>query len=176
MYSSEKKNYFVLALWLIFLGVLIILILLPSIGEVKNTSERIVFQKKALSFFRERIEDFENIEKDYPFYQPVIEKIGASFVDLEVPVKFIEFLERTAKDFGLIIKVSPFNAPFKEDDIWLSVGFQISLKGDFSDYLRFLEKLEQSSWLVEILQLNIRKTKEDISFNLTLKVFSNKTR
>jgi len=175
MNFSNKKNYFVLALWIIFFGLLICFVIFPSFDELKKDSQYLLFQKKALTFFEKRIEEFENIEKDYPFYQPIIDKIGASFVNREVPITFIKFLENQAKSTNLTIKILPSHVPFIENDPWLSVGFRISLDGNFSDCLKFLEKLEQSSWLIEILDLNIREVKGDLSFSLILKVFSSET-
>lgn len=173
MNFSSKKNYFVLILWIIFFGLLICLVVLPFFNGLKKDSHYLLFQKKALTFFEKRIKEFENIEEDYPFYQPIIDKIGTSFVNKEVPIKFIEFLENQAKSANLTIKILPSHIPFTENDPWLSVGFRISSQENFPDCLKFLEKLERSSWLIEILDLNIQKIKEEFSFNLILKVFSN---
>ncbi len=169
---SNNKNYFILILWIIFLGVLTGVVIFPCLRDIEKESQQIVFQKKILNFFENRIKDFQNVQEGYYLYQPVAEKIGVSFIDREVPIEFIEFLEKEAGDFGLTIDISPFNVPFDEKDLWLSAGFQVFLKGNFSDCLKFLERLEKSPWLVDILQLRVGEVKKELSFILTLKVFS----
>jgi len=172
--NFNKKIYFVFFLWIIFFFLLLKIGVFFFVGEFKNFSQNIVLQKKVQNLLELRIKDFENFQKNHFFYQSIFKKIENSFVNKEAPIEFMEFLEKEAKDASLSIKISPFVVSAKEKGYWVSLGFQILLQGNFSNCLRFLERVEQSPWLVEILQINVEKISEinDVRFSLKIKVFT----
>jgi len=178
---TKQRIYLILIVWTIVFGVLIRFGLLPFFEAIKKNSEELTFQKGALQFFQNRIEDFENYQKNYSLYEPIFKEIDNSFVDPEVPIEFIKFLEKEAEKSELLIRISPLAFTSSGADPGIPVGFQVSLEGSFSNCLRFLERLEQSSFLVEIPRLTVqrigKKTAEgleiiNISFLLDVKVFS----
>ena len=160
MISTKKKIYITLFIFSLLIGVLIRFGFFPVFQGLKESSQELLLQKKVLDLFRSQVGDLENFQRDYSLFQPVLEKLQGSFVDKEVPIDFIEFLERETTKAGLSIKIFPFTVSLSERDPWLPVAFSISAGGVFSDYLRFLERLEQSSWLTEISQLNIERITE----------------
>lgn len=185
MVSSKNKIYLVLILWIIIFGVLLKFGIFSLVKELNRTSEEFVFQKKALELFQLRVEDFKNFQGNYSFYQTILKKIENSFVNQEAPIDFIKFLEKEAENLNLSKEISPLNIPQRETDIWLPVAFSVTLGGPFSDCLKFLERLEQSHWLIEISQLNIKRVEEEkgkqkfeglslgeVTFAITLKTFS----
>ena len=181
MMLTKQRIYLILIVWTIVFGVLIRFGLLPFFEAIKKNSEELTFQRGALQFFENRIKDFENYQKNYSLYEPIFKKINSSFVDPEVPIEFIKFLEKEAGKSGLSIRISPLTFASAGSDPGIPVGFQVSLEGSFSNCLRFVGRLEQSSFLVEIPRLNVqrigKKTAEgleiiNISFLLDVKVFS----
>lgn len=184
MILSEKRIYLILIVWIIIFGFLFEFGLLPLTKQLKRVSEEFAFQKKALELFQLRVEDFRNFQENYSFYQPIFKKIENSFVNQEAPINFIKFLEEEAEKLKLSKEISPLNIPQRETDAWLPVGFSVSLGGRFSDCLKFLERVEQSSWLIEISQLNIKRVEEkekkkfeglslgEVTFDISLKTFS----
>ena len=186
MILNKRTIYAVLIIWVLIFGLLIRFGLLPLFEDVEENSRELAFQKEALQFLEFRIEDFEHFKENYSYYQSVLEKIDNSFVNQEVPIEFIEFLEKEAEKSGLSIGISPLIVARGGGDLGSPVGFQISLMGNFPDCLRFLERLEQSSFFVEISQLNISKASVkktmkteletvetgDVSFILKIKAFS----
>jgi len=87
-----------------------------------------------------------------------LEKIDDLFADPEVPIEFINFLEKNAGKSQLSIEISPMAK--KETEPWPSLSFQISTVGSFSNFLKFLEKLETGPYLIEISNLNVKKITE----------------
>lgn len=182
MILNKQKIYLILIIWAVVFGILIRFGLLPFFEAIKKNSEELTFQRGALQFFQNRIEDFENYQKNYSLYQPIFEKIDNSFVDPEVPIEFIKFLEKEAEKSELLIKISPLTFTPGESQPGVPVGFQVSFEGSFSNCLRFVERLEQSSFLVEIPRLTVQRIGKkavaegletgDISFILEIKVFS----
>lgn len=172
MISSNKKIYFVLVIWIIFFAVLIEFGFLPFVKELKRSSQELAFQKKAQDLFQFQIENFKNLQENFPTFQPIIEKIDSSFVAEEVPIEFIEFLEYLTGDAGTSIKISPLRVTRSATDPWTPVGFNVFLEGPFPNCLRVLERLEQGPWFIEISKLDVGETKENVSFLSTFKVFS----
>jgi hypothetical protein len=186
MISIKKKIYFTLFCFAVILGVLIRIEVLPLLKQLERNSEFFSLQKKALTVFQAQLESFKNFQKDLPLYQSVLERVEKSFVAKDAPIEFIEFLEKEARTFNLFIKISPSEALPTKEDPWIPVGFSVSVGGEFSNCLKFLERLEKSPFLIAISQLNIVRISEknlrlkefenlkpgDVSLRLNLKVFS----
>ena len=176
MIPIKKKIYITLLCFVIVFGILIKFGILPSIEALKRNSQALSLQKKALNLFQSQVEDLKNFQKEFSQYQPILEKVNHSFVAREAPINVIEFLEEEARNLNLPIEISPLIITQKKTDPWVPVAFSISFAGTFPNCLRFLERLEQSLWLIEISQLNIERISEkktsDVSFFLTFKAFS----
>ena len=176
MIPIKRKIYIALLCFAVVFGILIKFGILPSIEAIKRNSRALNLQKRALSLSQNQFKDLGDFKNDFSQYQAILEKVDRSFVDKEAPINFIEFLEREARNLNLPIEISPLNITQKKTDPWVPVAFSISFAGAFPDCLKFLERLEQSPWLIEISQLDIKRISEektgDVSFSLTIKAFS----
>lgn len=130
--------------------------------DIKNNSQELFNTKKELALIKDRTRKIKNFEKIYKDYQPNLAKIDQLFVDPKNPVDFFLFLEKLAFDLGISMEISPLIPSGKKSEIdsWPSAIFQVSIKGSFSDFLRFFEKLEMSSYLIEIQNLTLKKISE----------------
>ncbi|MCD6500868.1 hypothetical protein J7K42_02525 [bacterium] len=185
--TAKRKIYLINLSFLTVFCLGIIFGVLPLLAEIKKSSEDLRFQKRAFNLFQNQLTDLENFQKDYSSYQSTLEKIKKSFVSPDVPIRFIEFLEKEARESEIEIEIFPLTFSSPQSDSWKSTGFRIFVGGPFSNCLRFLERLEQSSYLVEIFQLNIERMGEkgqrrfeslspgDVIFNISLKTFSGET-
>lgn len=160
MNLTKKRIYLTLVVFALLFG-FSLRFLFVSFSGMKAASEGFAFQKKAQELFRLRVKDFENFKENYPLYREVLAKIDKSFVSSGAPVGFIGFLEELASSSNLAMDVEPLNLGKTEGELWPPIGFRILPKGSFPDFLRFLEKLERSPWLVEIFQLNLERVDED---------------
>ncbi len=152
-----KKIYLIGGILVIINLILIIFVIFPLINGIKKKSEDLVFQKTELILLEQKKENLVNLKKIYTARQTGLEKIEAVFVDPETPIDFISFLEETAKTSQASIKISLASETKEETDFGPALSFNISLEGPFPNFLKFLEKLENSLYLIEILDLNIRR-------------------
>jgi len=166
--------------------VLIVFFIYFLFAEIKKNSQDLILAKKELISLQAKIENLQNFKEIYKTLEPDLEKIDLMLIDLEVPIDFIKFLEKTGEDSGVLIDISPISIRKIETDPWPSIGFQIALTGSFPNCLKFLEKIETSPYLIEIQNLIIRrltaeeiKSKKfeifslgDISGVLSIKVFT----
>src|SRR3989338_2614911 len=113
-------------------------------------------------------------------------KIKEVFVDSEIPIELIQFLENIAEENNISIDISPISFKKEEGAIWMPMGFQINLAGSFSGCRAFLQKVEYGPYLLEPQNMNAQKItnreiilnkypdfpKDGVLMNLTIKVFS----
>jgi len=177
---------------LIFIGfgvILLIAILFgiyPLLKGIKERSEQVSETKKEIISFDKNKGEGGQIEKIYKDLEPDLKKANQLFVDPEVPIDFIKFLEDTGKNSGVSVEISSgatSSLKEKTKEKWNSIEFQIKLLGYFPEILRFIKKIETGPYLIEIQSLNIQKSntgflKEelsvpgDIKASLTIKVFT----
>jgi len=158
--NPKKKIYISLTIFGILTILLIVLIIYPFLKEIKKNSEELLSQKNTLISFSEEIKNLKESKKLYDAHRESLEKIDELFVDPEMPIEFINFLEKNASDSQLSIEVSPVATVKKETDPWPSLALQISAAGSFPNFLKFLEKLENSPYLIEVLNLNLKRVAE----------------
>jgi len=178
-----KRTYLTisLVLGLIILADLFFLFFL--FGQIRDYSQLLSSGQKQIDLLEQERKELEKIKTFYKEERPNIEKIENVFVDSETPLGFIDFLEKTASDSGLAIEI-PSIKKEAEKGFFSSLTLEISLKGPFPNLMRFLEKMENSSYLIEILRTDIRRIEEkrlgekgfeglksgDVTANLSIKV------
>jgi len=165
---------------------LIVFLIYPLFKEIKNNSEDLISKKQKLLSLETKIENLEKFQSLWQKIEPDFKKIDQLFIDSELPVEFISFLETTARDYGLSIEISSASPSKIEKDSWPPLFFQISSTTSFSKFLRFLAKIETSPYLIEIQNLNTRRLTEkeleskeferfslgDIKTTLSIKVYT----
>lgn len=158
-----SQNKITISLIIFFLSVilLIIFVIYPLFGEIKENSKELILHKKNMTTLQLKIKNLENFKSLYEKYRPSLEKIDNLFVDPEVPVEFIAFLERTAEETQVGIKISSISLGKNANDPWSFNAFQITSNSSFATFLKFLEKLETSPYLVRIQNLNIYRLAEE---------------
>lgn len=156
----------------IVIFIFIVLIIYPLFGAIRAESKELISQKNKQVELILKTENIKEFQKNYKDYQPNLKKIDNLFINSAEPINFIEFLEKEAANSRLSIKITPSAKKEKEEDPWPSMNFQLTLTGSFSNFLKFLEKLESSPYLIEVLNLNINKPAEKkLVSNLLIKVY-----
>lgn len=186
MITAKRKIH----LTLLSFGILCILLVgfgvMPIVKQIQKGSQDLALKKATLDLLKNQILNLKEFRENYELLEQDLNKIDDSFIDPEAPIDFIEFLESEAQNANLEMMISPFSFPPQKDDPWQSTGFRVNLGGSFSDCLRFLERLEQSPWLIELSQLDVERMAEksprprgfealgtgDVLTTLTLKAFS----
>jgi len=154
----EKKTNISIIIFLSLIIFIIVFVICPLIGEIKKSSQGLISEKNKLSVLEEQINSLGRFKILYKNLEEILEKIDGLFVNKEVPVDFIGFLERTADKSSVDIEVSPLSGGQTDTDPWPFLVFQITVDGSFLQILSFLEKMENSPYLVEIQNLTISQT------------------
>lgn len=154
--------------------VFLFLLILPILKEIKQSSEEVLSQKAALAALEIKTKNLEEFRNQPAETKKNLEKVAALFINREVPVDFISFLEKISRESNLSIKISPL-ASRAERKPWPTLYFQVTATGSFSNLLKFFEKLESGIYLTEIQGLNAAHEKlspGDTRASFSLKVFT----
>ncbi|MDI6603243.1 MAG: GspMb/PilO family protein [Patescibacteria group bacterium] len=184
--TFKKKIIISIVFFLTLSILLIVFVIYPLFLEIKKISQDFLAQKQELIAFEKKAENLEKFKILFSEISPDLEKIDNLFVNPEIPVDFILFLEKISQDSGLSLKISS-GLPLKtEKDSWPSLSFQLNLAGSFPNLVKFLEKLESNLYLIEIQNLTITRLSEtelkskefeiyslgDVKASLSIKVYT----
>lgn len=184
--TIKNKINLSLVVFIILSLSLILFLIYPLFAGIKNNSEELISQKQKLISLETKIENLEKFQTLWQEIEPDFQKIEKFFIDPEVPVEFISALETIAKDCQMTVEISSTPSGRTEKDPWSLLFFQLGATTSFSKFLKFLEKLETSPYLIEIPSLNVRKLTEadlrlkefegkslgDVKITLSLKVYT----
>ena len=169
---------------------LVVFVMWPLFKEIKAISQNLFLKKNKIVYLSEERENIKKIENLYKTYQSDLDRIENLFVDPEVPIEFIGFLEKSATDSQIKLEISSMtraaakgeneataslttraaarggdeqsSATTKktEQEPWQSLSAQLLVTGSFSNFSKFLHKLENGPYLIEVLDLNTKKLTE----------------
>jgi len=186
--SDNNKIYFAIAGIVIISFALLIFIIKPFFSSIKESSKQLFLTMKELVLLENKVRQSSVLEKEIESLKPDLDRIKALFVDLEMPIGFIQFLEETAESSGVQINISflPQQEKIQEQTSFPFLKFQLLVLGNSRNCLQFLEKLENAPYLIEIENLASRRITEeqlktekyqgfsagDTEFNLLIKAFT----
>lgn len=159
MIIKNKINIFILVFSLVTVA-LIFILTGPFLNNIKESSKKFSEQKIQISLIEKRIENVEKFKKTYKEKESNFKQIESLFVNEFVPIDFIDFIEKTADGLGLLYEISPDPIVKNEKNKWSSLVFKIKLTGSFSNFMKFLEKIENSPYLIKIQDFNITSQAE----------------
>jgi len=173
--TLKNKINLSLIIFIVLSVCLIVLVIYPLFKEIKNSSEELVSEKQKLFSLERKIENLKEFQTLWLKIEPNLKKIDQLFIDPQVPVEFVNFLEKIAKDSEILIEISSALSSKTEKDPWPSLLLQINSTAPFSKFLKFLEKIEASPYLIEIQDLNARGLIEgDTEITLSIKVYTSR--
>jgi hypothetical protein len=134
---------------LIFFGVLRIF------TQIKETSQTFSDERNKVVYLNAEKENIQKIEKNYKTYETDVNKIDNLFFSQNMPIDFINFLEKTATDTQVKMDISALTNHEQGQDLWPSLSLQVVVLGSFSNTSKFIEKIEHGSYLIEITKINV---------------------
>jgi len=179
MITSKKKILISVIASFIFFAIFFFFCPYSVFKSIEGSSSQLLFVEAELASIGEKKDELGNWEKELPDLKPDLEKIEKLFVNLEMPIEFLRFLENLARNNNLSIRVSLLRAGSDKGSNAAVSQFKVLVDGLFSDCARFLEKLENAPYLIAIENLNIIRLpkeegegfSEEMEFNLSIKVF-----
>jgi len=176
--AIKKKIYLTLIIFSLLIILMIVFVVFPLFRGIKNNSKELIVQKEKFVALEAKITNLEKFKVLYAELQHFLKEIDNLFVDSGVPIEFISFLEKTSEKSQLKIEILPTSDKKMEKDFWPYLAFQITSTGSFPNFLKFLEKLENGPYLVEVQNVSIGKltgnngaVSDNVRANFSVKVF-----
>jgi len=159
--TMANKTNFTIIVFLILIVLSVVFIILPIFQNINNSAKALISEKQNFSSLEADISNLERFKILYKDLEEILGKINNLFVDSEVPVEFITFLEDTSEKCQLKIDIVPSSEKKIQEGAWSYLNFQINTTGSFPNFMKFLEKLENSQYLVEVQSVNISKLTQE---------------
>lgn len=171
----RQKIYFTLGILILFFVIFVLFVIFPLFSAIKKNAQELEDAKSKTVYLATEIKNVDIVEEEYENYKSNLDKIDSLFVNLEIPVDFIRFLQKTAQDSNVSAKISSDSVP--KEQPWPVLYFQLSTESTFLNLSRFLEKLENSPYLIEIQNLIINKSDgqdktKEVDANFLIQVFA----
>jgi len=148
----------------------------PLFSSIKYNSETFISQRDSLTALEKKSDNLKRFQSTYEIYQDNLKKMDELFIGKEEPVEFIEFLEDEAGRSKLTIDLTPLTFKAVEEDVWPSTSFEVDMEGSFPNFLRFLDRIESSSYLIVLSDFSLNKptknTNGDIAISFRIKAYT----
>jgi chaperonin cofactor prefoldin len=152
--STKRKTILFLVPSLIFFFLFIFFLILPNLNQINKISKEISQTKTKLEEIEKRQKEIEKFKKLSPEIKGDLSKLENSFVNKEIPIDFVEFLEKIAKGLEIQSQISILSS--SKD----SISFQIKGVGAPENVFKFIEKVENCNYLIQIERMRISKLSE----------------
>ncbi|MFH1820482.1 MAG: type 4a pilus biogenesis protein PilO [Candidatus Nealsonbacteria bacterium] len=163
----NKKAALLLITIIIINLLLVVFLVYPLFQGIRQEANNLISQKAALVELENKQKNIKEFQNAYKSYQSDLEKIDRLFIDAQEPVGFIRFLEAEALKAQITVEISPVGVKETKSDLWPSVSFRLQVDGQFSAFMEFLEKIETSSFLLSVSNLDVRKLAQDTEGNIS---------
>jgi hypothetical protein len=152
--SPKRKTILSSIFFSLFILLILFFLILPNFNEIKRISKEISQAKIKLEGITKHQEEIEKFKKLYPEIKEDLSKFENSFVNKEIPIDFVEFLEKMAKDLKIQSQISILSS--SKD----SISFQIKGVGTPENVFKFIEKVENCNYLIQGERMRISKLSE----------------
>lgn len=156
MQSLKSKPLVVAAAFSAAALALVFLAVAPLIASIGDAGSQAVQQQAQIADYDRRLSSarefiaFAKIENDN------FAKMNEVFVDGQMPLDFINSLETAAANCNVSVKFSPSVSQQTSNKDWSSITIEADIAGGVSDILRFMEKIENSPYLLTVQSFGLR--------------------
>lgn len=163
MKTIKELDKKIIAAIIVFLAMIVLLFVLevwPAFNAIKQSSEKLFLARREIAFVQTKSRQTAGLEQTLKSLGPDIFKVREAFIDPEMPVGLLHFLENTAIESNVLLDVSFRPQQGAEKTTLSFLAIQLSFNGSFTNCLKFLERIETSAYLTEIENLSIRRISE----------------
>jgi len=171
----KSKTTLYSLLVLLWLGLIAGFLIYPLWNNVESKSEQLQQKQNKIAEVKMQSRQLNSLQQSLEKQEKKFKILDNLFINKEAPVQFLEFLEKTAAISNIEIDISP-SAGQKNDEPWPPTFFEVRGVGQFEGCIKFMTKLEQAPYLLEIQDISIQKTteegkEEETNINLLIKVY-----
>lgn len=167
MTLKADKKYVYLLFFAGFSLCLISFVIFPLVQRIKNNSQELIREKEQKNYFFLEKSNLQGSRAVYEKITPDLGKVDDIFLVGKTPIELelIKFLEKAASDFNISIKISSVGSENKKENQLSFMTVNLEASGSFNDFFKFLDRIENGNYLVEINNLIINRSTDNESVN-----------
>lgn len=155
--GSAKKSALVYLILIAFIFVILVFSIWFCFEKIKKSSLDVVAAIGGIKSSEIQAAQIKDFQSKYGDYVANLQKIDRSIVDPQNPLDFIEFLEDSALEESVDLNIYPISFPKVSGAKIASV--QLSVEGSFINMINFLEKIENSYYLISMQDLTLESAR-----------------
>ena len=160
---------FLFPLFIVFAGIILaVFISVTLYAEIQSSSLDFILQRKALANLEANFENQKNLKNVFQDYKLNFEKIENFFIEPDAPIEFFEFLEARAEHCSLTIEISSLPTKESKEKKIEHLILQMKMQGNEQNFMKFLDQIENSDYLIEVVNLNLKKADKEGSETMTI--------
>jgi hypothetical protein len=159
MPNISNKPLTLAAMFAAAVAAMIIFAVVPLIADIKSAGSQISGQIAEAADYDRRIVNARGFTLFNKRESRDMEKIAGVFADGRMPLELINSLENAAKSSGVEYEFLPAAAQNPKNS-WPAIKIEVSVSGAVPAILQFIERLENSPYLIEIESAAIRAAVE----------------
>lgn len=150
-----KKKIKIIVILDIFILIAFLILSFLMIRLIKSNSKKFIEIQKSLLFSEQKRKEFQAYKNKFEEIKASLKEINNLFLDKNRALELFNFLEKSAIDSGNYYKIDVLTKEENEKkNFW---QLQISLYGGFSNFMKFLNRIETAPYLLQIESIRIRK-------------------
>jgi Tfp pilus assembly protein PilO len=154
--NTQRKIYLTLVILAVVIIVLLFFLIRPLVAKVKAVSDNFIEKNNSLASFEERGTDYlARLRGEYLDIESQIPEINKYFLFPNEVIDFILAIEEIATLSSNYQEIKEVGS--SEEDI---LSFQILLRGNFPNLIKFLARLENMEYFIDIHSLQITRITE----------------
>lgn len=154
--GPKDKIYISAGIFIAIILLLVAFIIFPFLKKIKKDSADSLSERNSFASLGAQVAEVEKFKSNYLSYEPNFKKIDQLYTDPANPVEFFKFLEKIALDCKISSNVSLLQDYSRGNSGYINL--QIFSNGEFSNILKFIDKIETGPYMVKIKNLSIKKS------------------
>ncbi|MCU0653539.1 MAG: hypothetical protein MUD10_04755 [Candidatus Pacebacteria bacterium] len=152
----RKKPMLAALIFAAAITAIVFLAIMPAIAALEGVGDLMREQQDKIAGYEKKIQ----AARDFAVFRKAeksnMEKIGQVFVDAKMPLDFINSLETLARDAAVKLDFSSSVQPQKGAKEQPAISIEADVSGSLPGLRVFLEKIESSPYLVQIMAVNMQ--------------------
>lgn len=156
------RNKIIILILLLIVGISLIslFVIRPTVKDIKEISLAINQEKENLEIKYQKGQLIKKATENFEKAKPLRNKLLSVFIPKNKELEFITTLEKISQEYGVNQKIDLKTEEIKEEKSIKILPLQISLEGDFTQILKYLDKLRKLNYYFNISSLNFITDKE----------------
>lgn len=154
---------------------LVFFFVFPVYKNFTSDMIKISERKSDLQSYDKNLEELKKTKEELDKYKEQVSKIETAIPPSVGLPEYLDLIQRTASQSGLILEISPASTGPAEKGKLRETRTSFILKGDYSGFKGFLTALEKSARFIEVEDVSFgspAKMEDLFSFSMTTKVYS----